>query len=1333
MTNNNKAQESANGMIGKILVVDDEPSLRSILVQSLNSQNYDAQAAGSGAEALEKLRGEDFDLLLSDLMMPEMDGLTLLQGALEIDPYLVAIMMTGQGTIQTAVDAMKRGAFDYVLKPFRLETMMPVLTRAINTRRLRLENVQLREAVAIHELSQTIAFTLDPQTLLSKLADTALQQSEADEVSVLLPTADGKELYVAAVRGAKRERLLGERVPFDKSISGWVGHELRPLILNGEVHDDRFKALWPRPEISSSISVPMQVANKLVGILNLNVVERRRRFTLGQMKALSILAGTAAAALESASLYAQVQIAEKNYRSIFENAVEGIFQSTPEGRFIAVNPAMARILGYDSPEELISAVTDMSRQVYVHPEDRAESVRREQAQDNFLRGFEFEAYRKDGEKIWLSLNRHSVRDENGEELYREGSVEDITERKRADEEKARLNLEIKNQEERLRSIIDTVPGVVWEAWGEPDAGTQRIDFVSDFVEAMLGYSVEEWLSTPNFWLTIVHPDDKEAAARCAAASFTSGKSETMEFRWLARDGHAVWVQSTWVVIKDDEGRSIGLRGVNTDTSERKRAEEELRFQKTLLESQSEASIDGILVVSGDSKILSFNQRFVELWGVSEMVLREGSDENALQSIVHKVKNPKEFLEGIEYLYNHPEENIQDEIQLNDGRTFDRYSAPIKSAEGEYYGRIWFFHDITERKHAENALRESEERYRDLVENAQDIIYSHDLQGNYTSSNSAGEEITGYSLEESLKLNLQQTIAPEYLEKAREMLARKLAGEDITAYEMELIAKDGHRVPIEVNTRLVMQDGIPVGVNGIARDITERKAAEAELRRLAAAVEQTADSIVITDPRGTIEYVNPAFERITGYSRQEALGQNPRILKSRQNDPAIYQDLWKTILGGGVWTGQLVNRKKDGTEFNERVTISAVHDEAGKIVNFIAVKQDTTAQVKLEEQLRQSQKLEAIGQLAGGVAHDFNNLLTVIGGYSSILLSKLPPDSPYLSSVEEIKKAGDRAGALTRQLLAFSRKQILQPKILDLNAVVTDLGKMVRRLIGEDIDLLTKTSSAVGKVRADPGQLEQVLINLIVNARDAMPTGGKLTIQTSNVTLSRELAHRHDLQPGAYVMLAVSDNGCGMDAALQARIFDPFFTTKASGKGTGLGLATVYGIVKQSGGNISVYSEPGKGTTFKIYLPRVDQDAETAEGEAELQVIPSGSETVLIVEDEDQVRAILKQVLEDQGYQVLAAANGAEALAISENLDLAINLMITDVVMPHMSGRELAERMKELRPDLPVLFMSGYTDDAMVHHGLLDEKLNFIQKPFDSAGVARKVREVLDTQPEILTN
>jgi len=379
----------------------------------------------------------------------------------------------------------------------------------------------------------------------------------------------------------------------------------------------------------------------------------------------------------------------------------------------------------------------------------------------------------------------------------------------------------------------------------------------------------------------------------------------------------------------------------------------------------------------------------------------------------------------------------------------------------------------------------------------------------------------------------------------------------------------------------------------------------------------------------------------------------------------------------------------------------------------------------EEQLRQSQKMEAVGKLAGGIAHDFNNLLTAINGYSELTMRKLRPEDPLRRNIEEIKKAGDRAAGLTRQLLAFSRKQVLQPKVFDLNTVVAELEKMLHRLIGEDIQLKTALHANLGSIKADPGQIEQVIMNLVVNARDAMPHGGKLTVETLNINLDEEYAAHHvAVKSGSYVMLSVSDTGCGMDEETQARIFEPFYTTKEQGKGTGLGLSTVYGIIKQSGGNIWVYSEVGQGTTFKIYLPRTASGAPEYKRSTEPERSLRGSETILLAEDDEMVRNLVRTVLGTYGYQILEAVNGAAALSICEDSAEPIHLLLTDVVMPEMSGRDLANRFNHLRPDSKVLYMSGYTDESIVHHGVLDADAYFIQKPFAPDSLARKVREIL---------
>jgi PAS domain S-box-containing protein len=788
--------------------------------------------------------------------------------------------------------------------------------------------------------------------------------------------------------------------------------------------------------------------------------------------------------------------AEERYRRIFDNSVEGFFESTPAGRFLTVNPAMARIAGYSSPAEMINEVHDIGSQLYVEPETRKD-VRKRLEEDGILEGYECHMLRKDGARIWISLNVRALRDASGKIVTHDGTAVDITERKRSDLER-QATTEITHAMS-VTDNLDDLLRLIHKA-------LNRVVPAENCFVALVDHAA---IVRFPFFLDKhdTQPAPEKLGRGCAAYVFRTGEPmliSAQRCRQLA-DAGEVEIQGTpsrcWL--------GVPLR--------------------------TPAAKVGVLVVQDYERENAYSQRDIE------------------------------FLDS-----------VGGQIAL-----------------------------AIERKRAEEARRENEARLRVLIEQLPAVLWTVDADLRFTSMLGAGLARLGL-----VQNQLVGTSLSEYFESA-----------------------DRTFLPLAAHYRAIA------------------------------------------------------------------------------GEPRTFPLEWK-----------------DGSY---ACHVEPLRGAAGEIHGAICMALDITDRKQLEEQFRQAQKMEAVGRLAGGVAHDFNNLLMVIQGYADLLAERLPAGDSLRRNAEQIQTAAQRASALTRQLLAFSRKQIMEPKVLSVHTVVAEMEKMLRRLIGEDVDLVTSTVPDLWLVKADRGQIEQAIMNLAVNARDAMPTGGRLTIETANVELDASTSHPMvALAPGKYVVLSVTDNGCGMDEKTQAHIFEPFFTTKEKGKGTGLGLATVYGVVKQSGGYIWVYSEPGHGTTFKIYLPKIEEETAITnhDGRADSRAVPRGSGVALLVEDEKGVRDLTREYLEMAGYQVLVAENGHTALEMAAMHAGPIDLLITDIVMPGINGRELADRVRSARPEIKVLYMTGYTDQAIVRRGALNEGGVLLQKPFTLATLASKLREITSAQP-----
>ncbi|OQX15795.1 MAG: hypothetical protein BWK76_12555 [Desulfobulbaceae bacterium A2] len=1066
-----------------------------------------------------------------------------------------------------------------------------------------------------------------------------------------------------------------------------------------------------------------------------------------------------------------LQESETKYRLLTEYAGDWVFWLNAEGRHLYDSPACRLFTGYDPAD--FAADADLLTSC-IHPADRhlyEEHLRHNHNQVE--KHLEFRVVHRDGSIRWLTHSCRPIQDDNGRFLGRRGSHHDITDRKKTE-------ISLREQQWLLNAIIEGSNDAIFV---KNRAG--RYMLCNQAAAAFIGKPVSEVLGRTDLAL-FPEPHGSRIMAKDQRI-LAQGQRLSHEETLPTSDGRQSVFQVTKGPIYDTQGQITGLFGISRDITERTLSMRELRRLNRTLQALSHSN-QALLHAAAPEALLSEICRIVVedcgyamAWiGLAEhdegqgvrVLARAGFSEGYLESIDltwadtanGRYPTGRAIREGHPVICRDMAGDpdcvpwgaqaqsmgfaasialplLTDGVPYGALTIYANESQAFPEAEvtllGELASDLSFgLHSIslqTELVTTVEALRQNEAYLHSLLQAMPagvGVVIDRVIQQGNTSLSA----MTGYGLDELVGQSLRMVYPDEaeFERVGREKYAL-IAEKGLGVIETRWRRKDGSLLDVLLSSAPLDPTDHTRGFIFTALDISERRRAAEEARRLYQAVEQVSSSVVITDPQGTIQYVNPAFEAVTGYSRAEALGQNPRLLKSGRQDNAYYHNLWQTISGGHTWSGRLVNKRKDGTVYTEEAIISPIRDAGGSIINYVAVKRDISDELQLlaeqgtlRDQLQQAQKLESVGRLAGGVAHDFNNNLGVIQGYVEITLMNPKTDPSLRPYLEEIRKATEQSAALTRQLLAFARKQSITPQVLGLNDAIASMLKILRRLIGEDIQLSWKPGAELWPVLLDPAQLDQMLANLCVNARDAIGGVGSLNIETINRTIDPGYCASHpEAAPGDYVELMIADTGCGMTAEVRQHLFEPFFTTKPVGMGTGLGLATVFGIIKQNKGFINVYSEPGQGCCFKIFLPRHAEVPQENTAVAIPQPLPGGQETVLLVEDEIPMLKLSQRMLEELGYRVLASASPGEALRQARDYPASIDLLISDVVMPEMNGRQLADQILALRPGIRYFFVSGYTADIIAERGVFDNEVQFLQKPFTHIELAQKIRTVLD--------
>jgi two-component system cell cycle sensor histidine kinase/response regulator CckA len=1011
---------------------------------------------------------------------------------------------------------------------------------------------------------------------------------------------------------------------------------------------------------------------------------------------------------------------ERRFMDVLNSSSDAILLIDGD-KFVECNESTVQMLGYASRKDfLMTHPSELSPPT--QPDGRSSGEKADEmmraALANGSHRFEWMHRRANGEDFPVDVSLTSISYQGKSKLY--CLWRDITAQKHSEEA-------LRESRTILHAVLDSITvrvfwkdrDLVYLGCNAPfarDAGFEKPEDIIGKDDHALGWREQAEL---------YRADDR--------AVIESGDAKPpIEESILTASGDQIHLLTNKVPLRDTDGKIIGVLGTYLDITERKRAEGLLKAQFDFMQKLIDTIPSPIYYMDDQGHQLGVNLAYERAMGVKRKDILNSSSPLLTTGMPELTSMYSEALNALK-----GEMKVQvfeTPVVYGDGTTHTIifHEAVFRDADDLVGGILGVMDDVTEQRETMMALAESEQKFRTTFEHSVDALFL--MTDTIIDCNKGA-----CGLLECSKVDVigQPPLAlfPEKQPNGR--LSKEIVAEHIQLAlsgtpqqnTMRCARRDGREFDAEISLSAISLEGRMV-LHAIVRDISERLRAEADIRRLATVVTQSAEGVVVTDTDGTIEYVNPAFEKMTQYLAHEVIGQNPRVLKSGKHDDQFYRSMWETLRVGHTWHGQLINKRKDGTLYTEKTTISPVVDDAGVCTHFVALKRDISHEVATEQMLVQSQKMEAIGRLAGGVAHDFNNLLTVITGYSEMILRSLKDDPRMRSDVEEIKKAAERATSLTRQLLLFSRKQITQCQNVNVNKLVSDMSKMLKRLIGEDVELQVEQSVEHAVVHADPGQLEQIVMNLVVNARDAMPKGGTLCISISLIQFGQDQHFgKFELPAGRFVALRVRDSGTGMTDETLSHIFEPFFTTKGIGKGTGLGLATVYGIVQRCDGGIDAKSEIGFGTTITIYLPHSETGKEISKESGQSLPILGHGETIMLVEDDPQVRGFVYRMLTDLNYKVINCENPFDT--INQSLDQSVNfdLLLTDVIMPRMNGLQLVEHVRASRPDVHVLLMSGYTDKVVSEEDLARLRASFINKPFRREQLGTKLQQILTASKE----